>query len=232
MARRDRRPRARGWYVKNDDPPGTERFWDGEKWGPQPRVKRGAEVAEKKKQPARAEPAVDEADKPASTLSLPQSSLWARISARSADMVIVILPWYFIWIRAFSTEETLVDGVVTETTIVDQTYIWAAVAFLVVYEVGFVRWLGATPGKRLVGLLVVDRETMSPPGWLRAALRTVPMLLMAAIVLAPLLWLICVILIARDKLQRSAFDLSGGTVVVMDPKRPGRLAKPKVQKGD
>ena len=234
MARRDRKRRARGWYVKDGDPPGTERFWDGEKWGPQPRDKRGAEIAETKK-PAlprrRAEPATEElgeaVDQP---LSLQQSSLWARISARSADMVVVVLPWYFIWIRAFSTEESLVEGVVTETTVVAQTYVWAAVAFIVLYEVAFVRWLGATPGKRLVGLVILDRETMVPPGWVRTFLRTTPMVLVAAIVLAPLLWIMSVIAMWRDTAQRSIFDFSGGTVVVMDPKRPGRLAKPKASK--
>ena len=237
MARKNRNPKARGWYDKAGDPPGTERFWDGEKWGPQPRVKRGAE-AEVKKPSRRArdeestagdteETAEQVAANSDEGLDLQQSSLWARISARSADMVVVILPWYFIWVRAFSTETSVVDGVATDTTVVDQTFIWASVAFLVIYEVAFVRWWGATPGKRLVGLLIVDRETMAPPGWLRSVVRSTPMVLVAAVVLAPLLWIVCVVAMARDKWQRSVFDFSAGTVVVMDPKRSGRLAKPK-----
>ncbi|NND03800.1 MAG: hypothetical protein HKN91_13540 [Acidimicrobiia bacterium] len=233
MARKDRKPRARGWYVKSGDPDGTERFWDGDKWGPQPRVMRGAEQPK----PAKALDTADgtseeEPGSQATSVALPQSSLWARISARSADMVIVILPWYFIWIRAFTTEETIVDGVATEFTVVDQTYIWAAVAFLFLYEVMFVRLWGATPGKRLVGLSVVDRETMTHPGWMRAVVRATPMVLMAAAVLAPLLWIMNVLAMWRDKAQRSLFDFSGGTVVVMDPNRPGRLAKPRKPKAE
>lgn len=232
MARRDRRPRARGWYVKSGDPPGTERFWDGEKWGPQPRMKRGAEVVEKKRpQPQRADAAPAGSAGEEREAAVPaQSSIWARISARSADMVIVALPWYYIWSQAFTTEESIVDGVATQTTAVDQAYIWASVAFIVIYEVGFIRWWGATPGKRIVGLMIIDRETTEPPGWARAVLRSTPMVLVGAIVLAPLLWIFCVLAMWRDKAQRSLFDFSGGTLVVLDPNRPGRLAKPSLAK--
>ena len=228
MARKERTPKARGWYVKKGDPAGTERFWDGEKWGPQPRVKRGAEQELKQKQ----EPEETDADKservkPNEPEMLLQSTVWARISARSADMVLIVLPWYLLWIRAFETTETVVDDVVDRTTEVDAVFLWGSVAVVALYEVLFVRWWGATPGKRLVGLQIVDRESLEPPGWGRAILRTTPMVLISAIVLAPLLWLICVVAMARDRFQRSVFDFSGGTFVVLDPSRPGRLARQK-----
>lgn len=237
MARKTRNPSRRGWYEKAGDPPGTERFWDGTKWGPNPRQKRGAAAATAAKATrSRAKQAVepdaadaaDEDGEAASRPTLEQSSVWARISARSADMLVMLLPWYFLWIRAFDTQEIVdAEGVVTTITETNPVFLWLAPLVVVIYEVVFVGWWGATPGKRLVGLVIVDAESLERPTWGRAVLRSTPLFLVAAIVLAPALWLLSVITMARSKTQRSLFDFSGGTFVILDPERPGRLARPK-----
>ena len=232
MARKDRNPKTRGWYEKSGDPKGTERFWDGEKWGPQPRVKRGAEVAEPKQKRQRIDrEAPAESDETAESaaskeLELEQSSVWARIAARAVDMVLVFLPWSLIWSRAFETEEVLVDGVVNRTTNVSLGLLWASVGVVVLYEVVFLTWWGATPGKRMVGLTVIDRDTLEAPGFVKSLLRSTPFVLLSAVVMAPLLWLACVLAIVWDRYKRSVFDFSGRTFVVMDPERQGRLARP------
>lgn len=228
MARRNRRPRARGWYEKDGDPPGTERFWDGEKWGPNPRQKRGAETKETKTTPrkaaAKVAPAADAATD--SDGALNQASVWARISARSADMIIVVLPWYWLLNQAFTTE--IVEGAEGPTEVVntDVTFLWIAAAIVIIYEVAFVTMWGATPGKRLFGLVVLDRE-LQRPTFGRAVMRAVPLIVLGTVLLAPVLWVLCVVAMFVDKLQRSIFDFSAGTVVVLDPERPGRLAAPR-----
>ncbi len=216
MARR-RRPRPRGWYEKQGDPPGTERFWDGEKWGPNPRYKRGAAPP-----PARV-------DEPALAAAEPtQSTVWARISARSVDTLVLLFPWYWLFTRAFTTEVGAGGEAVTTT---HALYLWLAAAMVIAFDVGFTATWGATPGKRLVGLMIVDRdERKSPPGWGRSILRATPLLLVVAVLLLPLLWLACVVFMFVDKKQRSLFDLSGATLVVIDPRRSDRLARPRKPK--
>jgi uncharacterized RDD family membrane protein YckC len=216
VARR-RKPRPRGWYEKQGDPPGTERFWDGENWGPNPRYKRGAE-------PARSKPA-DEAEV-AVAIPAGQSTVWARISARSADVLLLMLPWYWLFVQGFSSETVPgPDPGTTQTiTSTNVAYLWAAAALVFVYDAGFTATWGATPGKRLVGLVVADRDRgTSPPGWGRALMRAAPLLLLVAVLLIPILWLACVASMAIDKRKRSVFDFSGATVVVPDPQRRGWL---------
>jgi len=230
MARR-RKPQPRGWYEKKGDPPGTERFWDGENWGPNPRYKRGAE-------PARTKPADSSEDgepgqRVEETVAVPavQNTVWARISARSADTLVLMLPWYWLFVRGFTTETVAgPDPGTTQTiTTTNMGYLWAAAAMVFVYDAVFTATWGATPGKRLVGLVVADRERgTSPPGWGRALMRATPLLLVVAVIMVPILWLACVAAIAIDNRKRSIFDFSGATVVVPDPKRRGwmnRLAR-------
>ena len=222
MARR-RKPQPRGWYEKKDDPPGTERFWDGENWGPNPRYKRGAEPARPK--PADGAKNGDPADRVEETVAVPgvQNSVWARISARSADTLVLMLPWYWLFVQGFTTETVLgSDGTAQTITTTNYGYLWVAAAIVFVYDAAFTATWGATPGKRLVGLVVADRETGTcPPSWGRALMRATPLLLVVTVLLIPILWLACVAAMAVDKRKRSVFDFTGATVVVPDPKRRG-----------
>lgn len=218
-----RRPRPRGWYEKSGDPPGTERFWDGEKWGPNPRYKRGQEP-----QPTRRDDAEERPGKrpPATVSGVDQGSVWARISARSIDMLVLFLPLLLLYSRGFAT---VVDDSGEPVPSANMLYLGVAVALAVFYEAGFTAWWGATPGKRAVGLKVIDRESgQSPPPRAKAAMRATPMLMVISPPVTALLWLGCVAAMYMDRrLQRSLFDFSGATLVVLDPARAGRLAQSK-----
>ncbi len=210
MARR--RVRQRGWYVKDGDPPGTERFWDGEQWGPQPRQKKLA-PGEKVAVAAKVKAA------PAEPLSGEQGTIWARISARSADILLLVLPLYFLLSQAFTTSEVVnAEGVVETITETNPLYLWLAVVVAMAYEVGFTATWGRTPGKRMMQLAVVDRETGASPNWIRAFMRATPLFLVAYVLLMPVLYVASVVSMNVDRSQRSVFDFAGATLVVAAPR--------------
>lgn len=233
MARRRRRPLPRGWYEKDGDPPGTERFWNGEKWGPNPRQKRGAPPVEKIAPAAAAdEGSAATSGEDGGAVALPLATIPARISARSADMLIVLVPWYFVWIQAFRTVTVEgADGPSEAITTSNAWFLWLAAGLVIVYEAAFVGTMGATPGKRLLGLIVASKEDLqSPPGWSKAIMRATPLLLLVAILLVPLLWLVSVVAMVIDGQKRSVFDFSAGTVVLVDPTRPPRWMRKRISR--
>ena len=214
MARK--RPRPRGWYVKDGDPPGTERFWDGETWGPQPRQMKNPPADKKRPQrrdgkaaaPTRRkaqDPAADAGEDP---VSLVRGTIWARITARSTDALLLLLPFFLLFDRAFTVESETV-------TTRNDVFLWLTALLVIGYEVIFTGVWGWTPGKRLVGLAVVDPATGQSPGWAKVVMRATPLLLVVTLLFIPLLWLACVILMRIDKRQRSVFDFTGGTAVVL-----------------
>jgi len=216
MARR-RRPQPRGWYVKDGDPPGTERFWDGEKWGPQPRQMKNPPVAKKRPERGAAkrsrasaggevtpEVGTEEGDEATAPV---QGTIWARITARSTDALLLLLPFFLLLQKAIPPESETV-------TTRNDGYLWLAALVVISYEVIFTGVWGWTPGKRLMSLAVVDAETGESPGWLKAVMRSTPLLLVITVLFIPVLWLACVIAMRIDRRQRSVFDFTGGTVVV------------------
>ncbi len=223
MARR-RRPRPRGWYVKDGDPAGTERFWDGEKWGPQPRQMKNPPAAKKRPERGAARKSatsrrsavpkgsdVPEGDAE-DAASLPRGTIWARITARSTDALLLLLPFFLLLQRAFPPES---EAVTTR----NDGFLWLAGLMVIGYEVIFTGIWGWTPGKRLVGLAVIDPETDKSPGWGKVVMRSMPLVLVVTILFIPLLWLACVIAMRVDKKQRSVFDFTGGTAVVATAER-------------
>jgi len=203
-----------------------ERFWDGEKWGPNPRYKRGFEPTRSKPATPADAVAAKSTTSTASTttdVSLEQSSVWARISARSVDILLLLFPWYWLLLQAFTTETVEATGESVTTT--NFAYLWTAAVMVVAYDVVFTGLWGASPGKRLLGLRIIDRDTGAKPGWVRVVMRSTPLLLTISVLLVPVLWLACVVAMAVDKKQRSLFDFSGATFVVLDPDRRGLLAR-------
>jgi uncharacterized RDD family membrane protein YckC len=139
---------------------------------------------------------------------LPRGTIWARITARSTDALVLLLPFYFLFSEAFTIESETV-------TSRNDVFLWLMALLVVGYEVLFTGVWGWTPGKRLVGLAVVDPENgESPPGWAKAVMRSTPLLLVVTLIFIPVLWLACVIAMRVDKRQRSVFDFTGGTAVV------------------
>jgi len=222
MARR-RRPRPRGWYVKDGDPPGTERFWDGDKWGPQPRQMKNPPAAKKRpergaarKSAVRQKAVPEGSDGPEGDVedpaSLPLATIWARITARSTDALLLLLPFFLLLQRAIPPEAETV-------TTRNDGYLWLAGLMVIAYEVIFTGIWGWTPGKRLVGLAVIDPDTGESPGWGKVVMRSMPLVLVVTILFIPLLWLACVIAMRFDKKRRSVFDFTGGTAVVATAER-------------
>ena len=214
------RPRPRGWYVKDGDPAGTERFWDGDKWGPQPRQMKNPPAEKKrpergrKKKPATASSRKDAQNAPAAEVeelaSLVPGTIWTRITARSIDALILMLPWYLLVSESFPVESETV-------TTRNDLYLWLTALLVVGYEAIFTGVWGWTPGKRLMGLMVVDPTNgQSPPGWAKAIMRSTPLLLVVTLLLIPVLWVACVLAMYFDKRQRrSLFDFTSGTAVVV-----------------
>jgi uncharacterized RDD family membrane protein YckC len=144
--------------------------------------------------------------------TLPQGTLWARITARSTDALLLLLPFFLLLQKAIPPEA---DTVTTR----NDGYLWLAGLMVIGYEVIFTGIWGWTPGKRLIGLAVIDPETGEPPGWGKVVMRAMPLVLVVTVLFIPLLWLACVIAMRVDKRQRSVFDFTGGTAVVATAER-------------
>ena len=140
---------------------------------------------------------------------LVQGTVWARITARSIDALLLLMPWYFLFRESFTIESETISTR-------NDVFLWLTALLVVGYEAIFTGVWGWTPGKRLVGLAVVDPANgQSPPGWAKAIMRSTPLLLVVTVLLIPVLWLACVVAMRIDKRQRSVFDFTGGTAVVV-----------------
>jgi uncharacterized RDD family membrane protein YckC len=181
-----------GWYHAETDPSDTERYWDGSMWTADTRP---------------VEPRTGPKTPDGRTLA----SGWARIGARLIDLVILLL--ISIPLAVIGTAETPEGIVTTSGTALLQALVGAA------YEIGFVAFLGATPGKMAVGLEIVrQRDGVSPPGLGTAAIRWAPVVLGGLIPILGLVvflaFLASLVLVFVDSMHRSAFDFVGQTYVV------------------
>lgn len=143
---------APGWYHAPMDPPGTARYWDGYGWTIQ---LQGATPA-----PARSDD---------TTLA----PIWARIGARAVDFVLAFV------VAGSLARAAVPRGLMSEfedgslvgfrDLASSETIMYAGVLSALVFFVWEFLWLvteGATPGKQLFGLYVVDpasdRGSVSP----------------------------------------------------------------------
>jgi len=152
---------------------------------------------------------------------------WSRGLARFFDSLFLFAGLFAVNIAVGSV---LSSG--TATTVVT----WIVSTFgLIAYEVGLVATKGATLGKRMFNLVVVDKRLQSPPGWLAALQRTVPVWVAYALVssvfpegtdaetsfISGFSLLFCflalnALLIAVTPQHRSLYDLVGRTQVVAE----------------
>jgi uncharacterized RDD family membrane protein YckC len=177
-----------GWYRADGDPSDTHRYWDGITW-----------VGEAQPLP------------PGSRTGLDQhlASPWQRILARFIDVAVLI--------GATVLVRALVDDDLG-TTQPSATAAIVALLVTVTYEVGMVARLGATVGKLLMGLRIVDEHGTSPPNavvsikrWAPNILALVPVVGIVAalaVLVASLIW------IFTDTERRSIFDKAAKTRVV------------------
>lgn len=203
-----------GWY---HDPEGLLRWWDGTAWG---QVYQSFAVAGswpvgfdgRHLQP------------PFGNLASPGK----RILGRIIDFFIVVVPVMVL---------AVVISIATQPSYSDEydygTPGWSFVASGVgslaimaisligpaLYEIMFVALKGATPGKMLVGVRVVQEGTGAVPGWGPAALRWAPSLVsvipcVGTYLLAPALWIWALVNLFANPKRQTPFDLCANTVVI------------------
>lgn len=138
--------------------------------------------------------------------------IWLRAAARTIDSVIVGMV-------GFTLLSLTAERQPDDTFIVPAWAQLAVIVFWYLYETIPVWAWGRTPGKRLVGLVVVDRRTGAAPGLNRAALRVIVVIAAAfvgaAFGLAPAAIVVTYgSAVFGGTLKRNWPDRAGDTVVV------------------
>lgn len=186
-----------GWYHAAGDAPGTHRYWDGAQWvgDPQP-----------------IPPAA--AGAPGATLAGGHrlADPWPRIGARVIDTLIVFVPVFTILVAT-----TDLDSAADTNT--SAGFLIASLLLGIAYEVGFVAWKGGTPGKLLLGLRVIERDTGDiPPTTQVAFMRWLPTLVglvpLVGSVISLLIGIMSLIWLFSDPGRRTVYDRVANTAVV------------------
>jgi uncharacterized RDD family membrane protein YckC len=131
--------------------------------------------------------------------------VWARLGAAVVDEVALTVPLVVVVLLGLHATRTPGGGWGLVSTLALICWIVAALLYAVVGG-----GEGQTLGKRLLGIVVVDRSTGAPIGYERALVRCVVLLLM---VLPCCLGLLSV-LSARSDRNRGWHDRAAGSVVV------------------
>jgi len=191
-----------GWYYAQGDPPGTQRYWDGQRWegGPQPVPGASQDVAAGAV-PGLAEPVM-------------------RIGARLIDYVVWAVPYVFFSLIFGGLSLASGDSSVSFVS----AFLAAVLAAGAVtgYETYMVGSRGQTLGKMALGLKVV-REDGSAPDMKDGFMRILPFAILGflAAFISLLAWLIMVIVaivslvfLFTDPKRQAAWDRVAKTVVV------------------
>lgn len=153
-------------------------------------------------------------------LASPLRRLLARLVDALVVLVVVALVWLLGWVADLATPGLSWEGRDDLAVGLDVGPQIALVPLLVgmAYEVSFVAGRGRTPGKSLVGIMVVDAHGRGFPSWgasfvrwaLPALLGLVPIVgwLLGALAYAALLW---------DGRRQGWHDKAAGTLVVTAP---------------
>lgn len=187
-----------GWYQAETDPPGTERYWDGDRWSEETR----AALAP----PPTAVPSAVPGGR-VTPHGREVASAWSRIGARLIDIVIIGL------ISLPLVDVTFENG---QVAYADTSDAILAVLLGAAYEILFTALRSATPGKMAVGIEIVRKQDGgSPLGFGPAAMRWVPNLVNAISTgLGSLVFLASLVLLFADRYRRTVFDFVGQTYVV------------------
>lgn len=193
-----------GWYAADGDPPGTQRYWDGNQWIGEPQASAATPLAyEQSGGHALADP-------------------WERIGAAILDWMILFIPGAVVIAAVlgfFAAAENSIDddsgfGFASELTSFGGSLVLGLLSFL--WWALWVHFKGGTPGKLIVGLRVAkaDGTTASgAPAFLRAANRLVGIVPFVGL----LMWVVdlaSVVMLFADDRHRTVMDLVAGTVVV------------------
>lgn len=192
-----------GWYYAQGDPPGTQRYWDGQKWegGPQPVPGAGADVAA------------------GGTQNLAEPLM--RIGARVIDYIIwaivsIVLGFIFAGgiIAAGGEEEvsfvaSFVAGLI-------------AIVLITAYETFLVGSRGQTLGKMALSLRVV-RMDGSAPDMKDAFMRIMPYTVLGVLgaiipilptIVAFIVALVSLVFLFTDEKRQTVWDKIAKTIVV------------------
>ncbi len=207
---------APGWYNAEGDPPGTTRYWDGERWVGDPVYTPIASPA-------------SGGFGPAGQVNL--ASPGSRLGARLIDLVIFLIIGAILLIPVITgviddlddlgpnPTNTQVERVITDAIEgnISSLAIFGIVGIL--WDFVWVGLFGGTPGKLIVGLRVARADNGAhPPGWAKAALRALNRLVgLVPIVgsgIVLLVGLASLIMLFTDDQHRTVMDRVAATVVV------------------
>ncbi len=198
-----------GWYYAQGDPPGTQRYWDGQRWegGPQPVPGAGADAV---------------GGRPS---NMPEPIM--RVGARAIDYAVWLVIWIisqviFVGSAIAAAASGSPDGV---SYLASVFAVLLAVVGISAYEVLLVSTRGQTLGKMALGLKVVT-EQGTPPEMKDAIMRILPYFvvgLLSAIIplfifLAYLIFLGLIVaglvFLFTDDRQQTVWDKLAKTMVV------------------
>jgi uncharacterized RDD family membrane protein YckC len=167
-----------GWYPDPADPSGAfgQRYWDGRQWTEH--VHPGASYAASGRDATTPD-------------GQPLSGWWARVGAYLVDQIVIGIVAMLIGLpqlRAVAHEyavffqeillrpastSTLTNNAQLTAEIAGPMAVLGLIALVVsfVYNVGFLKWRAATPGKLLLGLRVRRRDVSGPLPWGTVLLR-------------------------------------------------------------
>jgi uncharacterized RDD family membrane protein YckC len=210
---------APGWYNAEGDPPGTTRYWDGERW-----------VGDPVHTPASSPESGGYMDTSAGqrfNLASPGS----RIAARLIDFLIALIIGFALLVPAITDLVDDIDALgpdPSQAQVEDvlSDVIEDNIGRLAIFSIVGVLWdflwvgvFGGTPGKLILGLRVARADNgVSPPGWGKAALRALNRVV--ALVpglgglIAGLIGLVSLIMLFSDDQNRTVMDRIASTVVV------------------
>ncbi len=210
---------APGWYNAEGDPPGTTRYWDGERW-----------VGDPVHTPA-SSPASGGYTDASGAQRFNLASPGSRIGARLIDFLIALIIGVALLVPAITDLVDDIDAlgpnptnaqVEDVLTDVVEDHIGSLAIFSIVGVLWDFLWVGVfggTPGKLILRLRVARADNgVSPPGWGKAALRA----LNRVVALVPglgglvagLIGLVSLIMLFSDDQNRTVMDRIASTVVV------------------
>lgn len=246
-----------GWY---DDPrdAGRLRYWDGEGWTEHvtPRQQApaiaqwsypGAPPGQEQtwhygtSQTAQAPGALPSGGGPATPDGVAITSWLKRLGARLLDGIFVFLlglPFtaYFLYRYAQALSDQVNDSANTSLMPSDDVLRWEFPIVLIllglqtIYETVTLRWWGATPGKRVVGISVRMLAAPGPLAWSVIARRVGFLYGVSALTLVPVVsylaavvWLLDYLWPLWNKPRQALHDKVAATVVVEGPRQPRQL---------
>jgi uncharacterized RDD family membrane protein YckC len=164
-----------GWYYAQGDPPGTQRYWDGQQWegGPQP------------------------------VPGAPQSAANGVVLGEPVNRIAARLIDYVLWIVVSAISNTIFGIGALAANRNDVSYVAALAAGLLSviliagYEIFMVGSRGATLGKLALGLKVTRAADGSAPDYKDAAMRMSPFIALSVLsgLIAPLSLIISLVLL-------------------------------------